>query len=236
MTSILAIIPARSGSKSLVDKNIRILSGVPLLAHSVQYALSSPLINKAIVSTDSDIYRSVGISYGATSHPLRPAHLSLDDSLDIGFLSHEVNYLSSKGENYDFIALLRPTSPLRPPKLIEKAVQILLSEPNVTCVRTVTPSRENPFKSWTINDDGCLSPFFGSHDDEFFNQPRQLLADTFWQTGHLDLISVHCIKNLASSTGPFIKPLFVSDKYSVDIDTLQDFNLAESFLSSDPSN
>ena len=119
---IVAIIPARSGSKSLQDKNIALLSGHPLIAYSITAAKCSALIKRVIVSTDSERYASIAVQYGAEVPFLRPAEFSTDNSTDRDFLVHAMSWLEqNKQIRPEYWVHLRPTTPLRDPKIIDNA-------------------------------------------------------------------------------------------------------------------
>ena len=120
MDNIIALIPARSGSKGIPKKNIIHFKGIPLLAHSIIYAQKSVLIKDIIVSTDSEEFAIISNKFGGRTPFIRPKHLSGDTVEDYPVVNHAVNFLENeKKEKIDFIALLRPTSPLRPQNLIE---------------------------------------------------------------------------------------------------------------------
>ena len=132
--TFLAIIPARSGSKGLPDKNIKLLCGKPLLAWSIESALDSAYIDEVVVSTDSSVYADIAKSYGANVPFLRPESLSSDTTTTFDVLEHCIQYYKeSLGKNYDYIVLLEPTSPLRiknsPQSLsdIDRAIHTLLA-------------------------------------------------------------------------------------------------------------
>src|SRR4030042_3642677 len=111
---ILAIVPARSGSKTVLDKNIRFIAGKPLLAPSIEHALASKLINRTIVSTDSPAYAEIAREYGAQVPFLRPTDISQDTSTDLEVFIHALNWLREQ-EGYvpDICVHLRPTYPIR---------------------------------------------------------------------------------------------------------------------------
>ena len=129
---VVVIIPARSGSKSLPKKNILPLNGKPLLCYSVSYALKSDLVNKVIVSTDSEEFAEIAKNCGADVPFLRPAKISMDNTRDYPFMRHALDYLDSVGDVYDIYILLRPTSPLRKKGLIEKSLNLIKSDDNIS--------------------------------------------------------------------------------------------------------
>ncbi len=226
---ILALIPARGGSKSIPRKNIRPLSGQPLVAYSIAAALQSRLVSRTIISTDDEEIARIAQSLGAEAPFMRPIELALDNTTDYPVFSHALDWLD-KNENYhaDIVVQLRPTSPLRPPGCIDEAIQLLLDHPQADSVRGVIPSGQNPYKMWRVDDQGHLTPLLNLEGvSEPFNAPRQALPQTYWQTGHIDAIRVSTILEKYSLSGEVILPLFLDPRYAIDIDTLRDWQRAE---------
>lgn len=123
MNNTVAIIPARSGSKSIKDKNLAILSGHPLIAYSIAAAVLSKKISRTLVSTDSEEYAKIARKYGAEVPFLRPQEFSTDTSTDRDFMLHAMHWMKENNATpYEFWVHLRPTTPLRDPKHIDEAV------------------------------------------------------------------------------------------------------------------
>ena len=123
MKNIIAVIPARSGSKGVRDKNIKEILGRPLIAYSIKAALQSKLIDRVIVSTNSRMYADKAISFGAEAPFLRPEEISQDDSTDIEFFQHLISWMKENEEYIpDYFVHLRPATPLRDPKIIDDAI------------------------------------------------------------------------------------------------------------------
>ncbi len=230
---ILALIPARGGSKSIPRKNIKPLAGQPLIAYSIAAALQARLVTRTIVSTDDDEIACVAQSYGAEAPFLRPDEFARDDSTDLPVFTHALGWLK-KNENYhpDIVVQLRPTSPIRPPDCVDQAVQILLDHPVADSVRGIIPSGQNPYKMWQVNQQGQMTPLLSLPGvNEPFNAPRQTLPQTYWQTGHIDVIRAQTILEKDSLSGQVIYPLIMDPRYAVDIDTLSDWQRAEWLIS-----
>jgi len=226
---ILALIPARGGSKSIPHKNIRPLAGFPLIAYSIAAARQSKLVTRIIVSTDDSEIASIARGFGAEAPFLRPSEFAQDDTLDFPVFTHALSWLREH-ENYqpDILVQLRPTSPLRPPDCVDQAIQILQDHPDADSVRGVIPSGQNPFKMWQLTDQGYMTPLLElSGVPEPFNAPRQALPQTYWQTGHIDAIRLSTILNKESLSGDVIYPLQIDPRYAIDIDTLRDWQRAE---------
>jgi len=230
---ILALIPARGGSKSIPRKNVRPLRGFPLIAYSIAAALQSRQVTRTLVSTDDDEIARIARGYGAEAPFLRPTELAQDNTTDYPVFTHALSWLKDH-EAYtpELVIQLRPTSPLRPPDCVDQAIQVLLDHPQADSVRGVIPSGQNPYKMWRVNDQGQLKPLLELVDlREAYNAPRQALPQTYWQTGHIDAIRVATILNKASLSGDVIYPLLMDPHYAIDIDTLRDWQRAEWIIS-----
>ncbi len=229
---VLAIIPARAGSKSIPKKNVRLFAGHPLLAYSVAAGLQAQSVSRVIVSTDDKGFAAVARNYGAEVPFLRPAELAADEVTDLPVFEHALQWLREE-ENYrpDVVVQLRPTSPIRPRHCVDRAVEILLENPRADSVRGVVPSGQNPYKMWRLTDDGAMEPLLKDAGQESYNMPRQELPATYWQTGHIDAIRTETIVEKKSMSGDTVLPLLLDAQYTVDIDTLEDWRRAEYRLS-----
>jgi YrbI family 3-deoxy-D-manno-octulosonate 8-phosphate phosphatase len=231
---VLAIIPARGGSKSILKKNIQDFLGYPLIAYSIVAVKRANLVTRVIVSTDDEEIATIAREYGAEVPFNRPSELAQDDTLDFPVFEHALKWLKEK-EDYqaDLIVQLRPTSPLRPPNLIDEAVQLLMENPDTDSVRGVVPAGENPYKMWRLAEDGSMQALLTLKGvQEAFNAPRQSLPSIYWQTGHVDIVRSATILGKGSMSGEKIRPIHIDAAYSVDIDTLSDLKAAEALASS----
>ena len=218
--------------KSIPLKNVRSLGGHPLVAYSIAAGLRSSRTTRVIVSTDDSEIAAVARAYGAEVPFLRPAELALDDTPDLPLFQHALAWLREH-EAYepDLIVQLRPTSPLRPQGLIDRAIDLLVANPRADSVRGVTVPNQNPYKMWTKAGDGFLSPLLTVEGlDEPYNAPRQSLPDVLWQTGHVEVLRRDTILRRASLTGRRVLPIVVGREYAVDIDTESDWAWAEWLL------
>jgi len=235
MTEILALIPARGGSKGIPRKNIRSFVGYPLIAWSIAAAKQSRMVTRVIVSTDDEEIASVARECGAETPFLRPAELAQDQTTDLPVFEHALQWLA-ENEKYqpEIVVQLRPTSPIRPKGLIDSAIRILLEHKDADCVRGVVPAGQNPFKMWRFNGvDKPLNPLLEVEGiAEPYNAPRQILPLVYWQTGHIDAIRVSTIQNKKSLTGDVIYPLIIDPRYTVDIDNLSDWAKYEALANS----
>lgn len=226
MTDILALIPARGGSKGIPRKNIRSFVGYPLIAWSIAAAKQSTLATRIVVSTDDEEIAEIAREWGAEVPFLRPAELAQDNTTDLPVFEHALKWLQEhEGYKPEIVVQLRPTSPLRPKGMVDDAIRMLLQHSDADCVRGVVPAGQNPFKMWRFDgEDKPLKPLLEVDGiPEPYNAPRQILPPVYWQTGHIDAIRIATIMRKKSLTGDVIYPLVIDPKYTVDIDNLQDW-------------
>ena len=229
---VLGLIPARGGSKGIPRKNIKLLNDLPLISYSIASGLESDYITRLVVSTDDEEIAKISKNYGAEVPFLRPKELAKDDSLDFPVIEHSLNWLE-QNEGYipDFVVQLRPTSPLRPKGLIDRAINLIINDINADSIRSVTHPYENPYKMWKKNDK-YLSPLIDSTLNEPYNMPRQDLPVSYWQTGHIDVIKLDTIKQKKSLSGDKILPIIIESEFCIDIDNEEDLKMAESVFKS----
>jgi N-acylneuraminate cytidylyltransferase len=235
MTEILALIPARGGSKGIPRKNIRSFAGYPLIAWSIAAAKQSPYITRVIVSTDDEEIAAVAREHGAETPFLRPAEFAQDNTTDLPVFEHALQWLeANEGYQPEIVIQLRPTSPIRPKDCVDRAIHILLEHTDADCVRGVVPAGQNPHKMWRFAGDGHpMKPLLEVEGiAEPYNAPRQILPPVYWQTGHIDAIRVSTIKQKHSLTGDVIYPLMIDPRFTVDIDNLSDWAKYEALANS----
>jgi N-acylneuraminate cytidylyltransferase len=231
MTEVLALIPARGGSKSIPRKNIRPLAGHPLIAYSIAAGLAAETVTRVMVSTDDEEIAAVSRRCGAETPFLRPAEFSADSTPDLPVFQHALEWLAEH-EDYqpEIVVQLRPTSPFRRTAHIDAAVVRLLERPDADAVRTVCVPFQNPFKMWRIAPDGLMQPLMQTGFREPYNQPRQALPDVYWQTGYVDAAWADTILTKHSMTGERILPLVIDPSDWIDIDSPDDWRRAERLL------
>lgn len=222
---MLALIPARGGSKGIKDKNIRPFRGVPLLAHSIRHALDAGFQSEDIVlSTDSEAYAAVGREYGAAVPFMRPEHLATDTAGSREVMLHAVDTLAAMGRVHDTICLLQPTSPLRSPADIIEAVRLYeLHRPDM--VVGVTLSGSNPYYNLFEPDaDGCLHI---SKGDGLITR-RQDAPPVYEFNGAIYIISVEALRRGPITRFERIIPLVMPAERSIDLDTEDDWQRLDS--------
>jgi N-acylneuraminate cytidylyltransferase len=229
---VLAVVPARGGSKSIPRKNVRLLAGHPLLAWSVAAGVQAQTVDRVLVSTDDPEIRAVALRCGADAPFLRPAALAADDTPDFPVFEHAVAWLEREQDwHADIVVQLRPTSPLRPPGLVDAGVALLACDPGCDSLRAVSAPSQTPYKMWR-QEPGTpyLRPLLGDGGPEAYNRPRQELPPALWQTGHLDVFWTETMRAKRSLTGDRILPITLPGRYSLDIDTLEQWDFAEWLL------
>lgn len=233
MKDVLAIIPARGGSKGLPGKNILPLAGHPLIAYSIKAALDSPGITRVIVSTDSEEIADVARQYGAEVPFMRPDEYAQDYSIDLKVFTHALLWLQeNEGHIPDLVVQLRPTSPIRYLHDIENCIQKLAQYSEADSLRVVTPSFHTPYKMWRLDEAGTyLNPVLTlENTPDSYNQPRQSLPTVYWQIGTLDVIRPQTILTKKSMSGERILSYVVDQEQAIDIDDLASFQRAEAYL------
>ncbi|MCK4888317.1 MAG: acylneuraminate cytidylyltransferase family protein [Candidatus Aminicenantes bacterium] len=221
---ILALIPARSGSKRLPGKNKKMLWGKPLLAYSIETALRSKLINRVICTTDSQEIADIALEYGAEVPFLRPGELSGDKSADTEFYLHALDWLANnEGYKPDIVTNLRPTNPLRIPELVDDILGTLILRPDVDSIRTVSRVSNSVFKMRIINRETNLIENVVSIPREGpYNVAKQSLPETFLLNTYLDATWVKVVLEKQLSLGEKMLP-YILDETPVDIDTKEDW-------------
>jgi YrbI family 3-deoxy-D-manno-octulosonate 8-phosphate phosphatase len=236
---VLAIIPARGGSKGIPRKNIRLFAGQPLIAYSIAAGLHSGMVTRVIVTTDDEEIAEVARGCGAETPFLRPADLAQDGTLDLPVFQHALDWLA-KREDYhpEVVVHLRPTTPVRPPDLVDRSVALLLAHPEADSVRGITPAHQNPFKMWLMDgEEKPIRPLTNVPGiDEPYNSPRQSLPKAYSHTGLIDTIRPATILKLNSMSGKTILPIVFDPAYDADLDTLEDWKRAEQNLLRDRPN
>lgn len=192
---VIAIVPARSGSKGVPDKNIRELDGYPLLSLSIAAAKLAG-INKVWVSTDSEKYARIAVRFGAEVPFLRSQKISTDTSSDYEFMLHAMNWHKNEFKSIpQYWVHLRPTTPLRDPKIIQEAVRIITENDSLDSLRSAHEVSESPFK-WFLKDENNM--FQGLREDltpEKVNEPRQNFPKVYNPNGYVDIVKSSVVLN-----------------------------------------
>lgn len=227
----IAVIPARGGSKGFPGKNIIPLGGKPLIAWSIEAAKKSKLVERVIVTTDDEKIASIAREYGAEVPFIRPAELAQDDTPPDPVLKHVLQFLEEKeGVSPEIIVWLEPPCPFRTPQEIDEAIVALKNDSDADSLRSVIEPFQNPFKSWTIDENGYLSPFIKVEGKALHTGPRQKTMKTYWQNGALFLLKYDTIMEKGNFFGDKILPYIMPSDRFVDIDKREDLELAEWYI------
>ena len=223
MKKLIAIIPARSGSKGLKDKNIKLLNGKPLIFYSIEAAIKSDAFDTVFVTTDSKVYAEIAEKAGADAHFLRSEINSSDIASSWDAVREVISRFEDEGRFFDEIMLLQPTSPLRTYEDILKSIDVM-NEKEALAVESLTEMDHSPLWSNTLPEDGNMDKFF----NEYNNKPRQALPTYYRENGAIYLIKRELIDKPDSEI--FKNRCFayiMPRERSIDIDGELDFKLAE---------
>lgn len=219
---IIAIVPARSGSEGIKDKNIIDVCGFPLIAYSIMAAHMCKEISRVIVSTDSEKYAEIAKEYGAEVPFLRPKKFSGSESQDIEYLTHALHCLGQKENSVpQYIALLRPTTPIRSVEMIYWAIASIKENESASALVSVHYATECPYKWMKEDKDGYLkSPFQGMRPDDV-NLPRQSFERLLIPDGYVDILKTITILEEKRVYGERALPFLVHHDV-IDIDSKKD--------------
>ena len=225
--SILAYIPARGGSKGIPGKNIIDLCGKPLIAYSIEVALSCPYIDYVHVSTDSPEIAQIARNYGAMVEFLRPSECATDTSKTIDAMCYDIQRLSKLGHSFDSVALLQPTQPIRTSDMLGQAIESLYQSTSDSLV-SVCSVTEHPILMRTISEDGHLQPLLNLNS----TVRRQDFPSVYKVNGSIYINRINKNFNDKTSLNDNILPFIMDTQYSVDIDTYEDLEKASNLINS----
>ena len=227
-TTVVALIPARSGSKRVPDKNIRLLAGHPLIAYSIAAALQSGVFDEVVVSTDSDRYADIARYYGATVPFLRPAPIAGDTSPDIEWIEYTLARFRNAGQNYDCFSILRPTSPFRLPETIRRAWQEFLSQEGVDSLRAVEKCQQHPGKMWVVRGKRMMPLLpMGPAEQPWHSSQYPSLPVVYVQNASLEIARTQVVFEQRTIAGNVVMPFFTKDTEGFDVNSDYDWHLAE---------
>ena len=230
---MLAVVPARGGSKGIPRKNLQPLAGRPLVAHAIEAGLAARLVSRVVCSTDDVEIADAARQAGAEVPFLRPAELARDDTEDWPVFVHALDWLSAHdGWVPRLVVNLRPTSPLRTPCHIDQAIRLLLDS-GADSVKAVCLARQHPHKMWLFRAGTAeMEPFVKSafRQQRGPDVPRAELEDVYWQNGVVDVTRHEVIREQRVMIGKRVAGLVTLPEESIDIDTPLDLALAELLL------
>jgi CMP-N,N'-diacetyllegionaminic acid synthase len=233
MPSIVALIPARAGSKRLHGKNLRPLAGHPLIAYTIAAARQSGVFSDLIVSTDSPATAEVARHYGAETPFLRPEELAADLSPDIEWVRHALSQLGQKGRAYDCFSILRPTSPFRTAATIRRAWNQFSGRHDVDSLRAVEPCRQHPGKMWRMEGDRIVPLLDGGPTNPpWHSMAYQALPQVLVQNASLEIAWTRVPLEQGTIAGTRILAFFTQGYEGVDLNDAKDWMYAEHLLES----
>jgi CMP-N,N'-diacetyllegionaminic acid synthase len=228
---VWAIIPARSGSKGVLDKNIMKLAGYPLIAYSIEAAKKSLNINRVIVTTDSQQYADIASEYGAEVPFFRPDSISGDTATDIEFFAHMIEWFKEKeGSVPEYFVHLRPTTPLRNSQIIDLAINEFVGS-NYTALRSAHKMSDTSYKTFEVEDNKFKLLCKGGFDIESTSLPRQSFPVTYNPNGYVDIVRTSKIIR-GVLHGDSVKAFITDPAY--EIDELVDFYYLEYLVNINP--
>ncbi len=226
--TVLGVIPARGGSKRLPGKNIREFAGLPLLAWTIRAGLRSDYIDRIIVSTDNEDIKNISLKHGAEVPFLRPDNLATDQSSSYDLVAHSLKYYQSLNINYDLIVLLQPTSPLRNHGHINRAFKLLQKKRGDSII-SVSKTNETNRHTVVVDENHCVKYFFD--DGAYEGKVNGNMEERYSLNGAIYIIDT---EKLLAQESLFLQEniyaFFMEEESSVDIDTLVDFEYAQSII------
>lgn len=229
--SVVALIPARAGSKRVPGKNTRPLGGHPLIAYTIAAARDSGVFADVVVSTDAPETATIARRYGASVPFLRPAALSGDLSPDIEWIEHALATFAEAGRRYDGFAILRPTSPFRQPETIRRAWAAFQVVPAADSLRAVERCRQHPGKMWVRRNE-LIEPLLagGPTRPPWHSQPYQALPEVYVQNASLEIAWCRVVAETGTIAGTAIVPFFTEGFEGLDVNDAKDWWYAESLV------
>ncbi len=231
MNEILAVIPARGGSKGIKRKNLVLLAGKPLLVHSIEHALASRRVTRVLVSTEDMEIAEVARAAGAEVPFMRPDSLSGDTVLDLPVFQHVLDtLLELDGYAPDLVVHLRPTAPMRQSAWIDEAVERLWANARADSIRSVSAPAQHPYRVFRIGRDGFLDAIMASEHPKPYLLRRQDLPPMYYYNCVIDATRPATIQKMNSMTGDHILPFIMDPEEVIDIDSARDLAVARMLM------
>jgi len=228
--SVVALVPARSGSVRVPHKNVRSLGGHPLIAYTIAAARESGVFQAVVVSTDSERYAEIARHHGAEVPFLRPADIAGEKSPDIEWIEHALQSLRADGRSFDCFSILRPTSPFRQPETIVRAWREFLAEEGADSLRAIERCRAHPGKMWIIQGRRMvpLLPFGGAQP--WHSTPYAALPEIWEQNASLEIGWTRVVTEGRTIAGTVVVPFKTEGWEGLDVNDLLDWRLAEELV------
>jgi len=229
--TVIALIPARAGSKRVPAKNIRSLAGHPLIAYTIAAAQASEVFASIVVSTDSEQTAEIARHYGAEVPFPRPAELARDLSPDMEWVEYTMKRLRALGREYDCFSILRPTSPFRQPETIRRAWQEFQAETGVDSLRAVEKCRQHPGKMWVVRGKRMIPLLpLTPPDQPWHSSQYPSLPEVYVQNGSLEIAWTRVVFDGRTIAGQVLMPFLTQGYEGFDINDSNDWRLAEEMI------
>jgi CMP-N,N'-diacetyllegionaminic acid synthase len=228
LPSAIALIPARSGSERVQDKNVRRLGRHPLLAYAVATARGAGVFDRVVCSTDSGKIAEIAQRYGAEVPFLRPAEFATSTSPDIEWLTYTLQELD---EHYDLFAIVRATNPFRGPDVLARGMKQLLATPEADSIRAVEPVKQHPGKMWVI-EGGLMRPLLDqSHLDVAWHAGQYpALPKVYVQNSALEIAWTRVVSQTGTREGRVVAPFLTEGYEGFNVDDEEDWERARMLL------
>lgn len=232
MSSAVALIPARQGSKRVPGKNVRMLNGHPMLAYTIAPAIESGVFDTVIVSTDSEETAAVARYYGAEVPFLRPPQFATDTSPDIEWVEYTLGELKKRGRSWDAFSVLRPTSPFRTAGTVRRAWCQFTAARGIDSLRAVEPCTQHPGKMWVV-DGQRMHPLLAQPEPRtqpWHSTPYQALPRVYVQNASLEIAWTRVAIDTHTIAGDALAPFMTEGYEGFDINDPYDWMIAEKLL------
>jgi N-acylneuraminate cytidylyltransferase len=228
MPSLVALIPARSGSERVRDKNIRPLAGHPLVAYAIASARESGIFDRIVCSTDSGKIAEVAQRYGADVPFLRPAKFATATSPDIEWITHTLEHLD---QHYDLFAIVRATNPFRGPDVLRRGLEQLLATPEADSIRAVELVKQHPGKMWVI-EGKTMRPLLDQSQlaSAWHAGQYQALPEVYAQNSALEIAWTRVVSQTGTREGRVVAPYLTEGYEGFNIDDEEDWERARRLL------
>jgi len=228
MPSAVALIPARSGSERVRDKNVRPLAGHPLLAYAIAAARQAGVFDRVVCSTDSGKIAEVAQRYGAEIPFLRPIELATSTSPDIEWITHALGEL---GEHYGLFAIVRATNPFRGGDVLRRGLEQLLATPEADSIRAVELVKQHPGKMWVLEGRTMRPLLEQSQLDVAWHAGQyQALPPIYVQNSALEIAWTRVVSQTGTREGKVVAPFLTRDYEGFNIDDEEDWERARRLL------
>lgn len=225
---IIALIPARSGSERIKNKNIKTLNNIPLIAYTIKSAINSKIFDKIIVSTDSKKYSKISKKFGADVPFLRPQKIAKSNSTDYEWVNFTIKkLLKIEKKKYTHFFILRPTSPFRTSKTILRAWKLFNKFKKAESLRAIELCKQSPYKMWVTKKNFIVPLLKKKSKQPFYNMQYKSLPKMYVQNASLEISKISVLDKYGTITGKKIIPFYTKEQEGFDINLSYDLKYAQ---------